>query len=232
MPQYFQAVRGANALGSGLRLLPLVGGLIAGALPASALVKALGAKATVIVGFVLLGAGSVLGTATATDSTTAFVSIWMAVLCAGSGLALTAATAASMSQLSKERSGIGSAVVQAFQKTAGPFGAAIMGSTLAAVYQSRLDLTGLTPAAASTARQSVAGGITIATQISSATFARSVRSAFVHGMDVSLFVSTGIAIFGVVAALAFLPGTRRSAPYRTQNRQNRSPRMPARSHRV
>lgn len=36
MPQYFQAVQGASALGSGLRLLPLVGGLIAGALPAGA----------------------------------------------------------------------------------------------------------------------------------------------------------------------------------------------------
>jgi MFS transporter, DHA2 family, multidrug resistance protein len=28
MPQYFQGVLGANAMGSGLRLLPLVGGLV------------------------------------------------------------------------------------------------------------------------------------------------------------------------------------------------------------
>ncbi len=45
MPQYFQAVRGVGAMGSGLRLLPLVGGLIAGALPASALARAAGAMA-------------------------------------------------------------------------------------------------------------------------------------------------------------------------------------------
>lgn len=211
MPQYFQAVQGADALGSGLRLLPLVGGLVAGALPAGALVKVLGAKVTVTVGFVLLGAGSLLGTATTAGSTTAFVSTWMAVLCAGSGLALTAATAASLSRLPQERSGIGSAVVQAFQKTAGPFGAAITGSTLAAVYQSHLDLTGLTPAAAATARQSIDGGITVAGQIGSAAFARSVRDAFVRGMDVSLVVAAGVAAFGVVAALAFLPGGRRSA---------------------
>ena len=30
MPQYFQEVQGANAMGSGLRLLPLIGGLVVG----------------------------------------------------------------------------------------------------------------------------------------------------------------------------------------------------------
>ena len=30
MPQYFQEVRGVNALGSGLRLLPMIGGMVIG----------------------------------------------------------------------------------------------------------------------------------------------------------------------------------------------------------
>ena len=34
LPQYFQGVLGTDAMGSGLRLLPLVGGLIVGAVPA------------------------------------------------------------------------------------------------------------------------------------------------------------------------------------------------------
>ena len=34
MPQYFQDVRGLNALGSGLRLVPMIGGLVAGMLVA------------------------------------------------------------------------------------------------------------------------------------------------------------------------------------------------------
>jgi MFS transporter, DHA2 family, multidrug resistance protein len=205
MPQYFQAVRGADAFGSGIRLLPLVGGLIVGALPASALAKAIGAKLTVTLGFVLLAAGAVAGTATRTTSGTAFVALWMAVLCAGTGLALTAATAAALSQLSAERSGIGSAVVQAFQKTAGPFGTAIMGSVLAAAYQARLDLTGLPAAAAAAARQSVYGGLAVAGQVRSAGLAQSARAAFAGGMDVSLAVSAGIGMTGAVLALAFLP---------------------------
>ena len=38
MPQYFQGVLGTTWMGSGLRLLPLVGGLVAGAVPASRVV--------------------------------------------------------------------------------------------------------------------------------------------------------------------------------------------------
>jgi MFS transporter, DHA2 family, multidrug resistance protein len=205
MPQYFQAVRGADALGSGLRLLPLVGGLIAGALPASWLARAIGARLTVTLGFALLGAGAVIGAATGTGSGTAFVATWMAVLCAGAGLALTAATSAALSRLSAERSGIGSAAVQAFQHTAGPFGTAIMGSVLAAAYRARLDLTGLPPAAAAAARQGVYGGLAAASRLRSASLGRSARAAFVHGLDISLLVSAGIAAAGIILALAFLP---------------------------
>ena len=205
MPQYFQAVRGVGAMGSGLRLLPLVGGLIAGALPASALARAAGAKLTVTLGFGLLGAGSLVGAATGTGSGTTFVAIWMAVLCAGAGMVLTAATSAALSQLPEERSGIGSAVVQAFQKTAGPFGTAITGSVLAAAYQARLDLTGLRPAAAAAVRQSVYGGLAVASHLRSPSLSHSARAAFVHGMDVSLLVSAGIAAAGVILTLTFLP---------------------------
>jgi MFS transporter, DHA2 family, multidrug resistance protein len=139
LPQYSQVIQGASALGAGLRLLPLIGGLIAGALPASALARATGARATVTLGCILLALGSLAGATTATGASIAFLATWTAVLGAGTGLALTAATAAALSRLPAERSGTGSAVVQAFQHTAGPLGTAIAGSILAARYQSRLD---------------------------------------------------------------------------------------------
>jgi MFS transporter, DHA2 family, multidrug resistance protein len=205
MPQYFQAVRGATALGSGLRLLPLIGGLIIGALPAGPLARAAGARLTVTLGFVLLAGAAVCGATTGTAASTTFVAIWMAVLGAGTGLTLTAATAAALSRLSPERSGTGSAVVQAFQKTAGPLGTAILGSTLAARYQARLDLRGVPAAAASAARQSVYGGVAAASKLRSASLARIARSAFAGGMDAALLVSAGIAVAGVLLTLAFLP---------------------------
>ena len=44
LPQFYQGVLGTNAMGSGLRLLALVGGLIVGALPADRLARRVGAK--------------------------------------------------------------------------------------------------------------------------------------------------------------------------------------------
>jgi MFS transporter, DHA2 family, multidrug resistance protein len=205
MPQYFQAVQGASALGSGLRLLPLVGGLIAGALPASALARTAGAKPAVALGFSLLAAGALAGATTGTAASAAFIAAWMAALGAGTGLTLTAATAAALSRLPAEQSGTGSAVVQAFQKTAGPLGTAIMGSVLAVGYQARLGLHGIPPAAAAAARQSVYGGVAAASRLGSAALARSARAAFAGGMDASLLASAGIAVTGALLALAFLP---------------------------
>lgn len=57
MPQYFQGVVGTNAMGSGIRLLSLVGGLVIGAIPADRIARRLGAKVTVAAGFAVLGRG-------------------------------------------------------------------------------------------------------------------------------------------------------------------------------
>jgi DHA2 family multidrug resistance protein-like MFS transporter len=205
MPQYSQAVQGASAFGAGIRLLPLIGGLIAGALPASALARAAGARLTVTAGFTLLAAAALAGTTTGTSTSTGFVAIWMAMLGAGTGLTLTAATTAALSRLPAERSGTGSAVVQAFQHTAGPVGTAIIGSILASRYQARLDLSGIPAAASAAARQSVYGGMAAAGRLGSDALARSVRAAFAAGLDAALLASAGIAVAGALLTLAFLP---------------------------
>ena len=88
MPQYFQAIQGATALGSGLRLLPLIGGLVAGALPASALARAAGAKLTVTLGFAPARRRRRGRRDDAASPRAAFIAIWMAVLGAGTGLTL------------------------------------------------------------------------------------------------------------------------------------------------
>jgi len=205
MPQYAQAIAGASALGAGLRLLPLIGGLIAGALPAAALARRAGPRLTVTLGFLLLAAGALAGATTGTATATAFIASWMAVLGAGTGLTLTAATAAALSRLPAERSGTGSAVVQAFQHTAGPLGTAVMGSIVVAGYQARLNLRGIPAAAASAARGSVYDGLAAASRLGSVTLARTARGAFAGGMDTALLASAGIAVVGALLTLAFLP---------------------------
>ena len=95
--------------------------------------------------------------------------------------------------------------MQALQKVGAPFGAAILGSVLSSAYQAQLNLAGLPPVVASAVKTSLFGGLAVAQQLGSALLLASVRTAFVHGMDVSLVVASGIATAGIVLALAFLP---------------------------
>jgi DHA2 family multidrug resistance protein-like MFS transporter len=205
MPQYFQGVLGTNAMGSGLRLLPLIGGLIVGAVPADRIARLAGAKLAVALGFAVLAAGLIIGAGTRVGSGDGFVAGWMALVGAGMGLALATSASAALSELSEERSGVGSAVLQAVNKTGGPLGTAVLGSVASSAYLARLNLSGLPAAATHAIRQSIFGGVAIAHQLSSVALLDSVRAAFVHGMDLALVVSAGIAGIGVVLALLFLP---------------------------
>jgi len=213
MPQYFQGALGTNAMGSGLRLLPLVAGLVAGAVPAARVARLVGAKVAVTAGFVLLAAGLFTGAMTGAGSSGLFVTAWMAVAGLGTGIAMATAMSAALVELSAEKSGVGSAVLQAVNKIGGPFGIAVLGSVLSAGYLARLHLSGRPAAAAATVRQSVFGGVAVASKIGSASLLSSVRTAFVHGMDLALLVSAGIAVAGVVLTLVFLPAS--NAPKKT-----------------
>jgi len=207
MPQYFQGVLGTSAMGSGIRLLPLVGGLVVGAIPADRVAQLLGAKLAVAAGFTLLAVGTALGSSIRIGSGGGSVAAWMALVGAGMGLALATASSAALSELSDEDSGIGSAVLQAVNKTGGPLGIAVLGSILSSGYLADLQLDGLPTAAAKIARQSIFGAVSIAGHLHSQTLLHSARTAFIHGMDQSLLLATGIAAAGALLALLFLPGT-------------------------
>ena len=77
---------------------------------------------------------------------------------------------------------------------------------LASVYQAQLRLVGLPPAVASVVKESLFDGLAVALQLGSTQLLYSVRTAFVHGMDVSLVVAAGIAAVGFLLTLIFLPG--------------------------
>ena len=99
MPQYFQEVRGVNAMGSGLRLLPMIGGMVIGmiggtrlASPRKAadgmvLAPLANAKALVTVGFAIMAMTLGFGATTTVDSGTGFTAAWFATFGLGLGLA-------------------------------------------------------------------------------------------------------------------------------------------------
>jgi DHA2 family multidrug resistance protein-like MFS transporter len=210
MPQYFQGVVGTDAMGSGLRLLPLIAGFVIALLPAQRLVRLAGAKIAVALGFAVLAVGLVFGAAMSVGSGGGFVSAWMTIVGIGTGLLFTNAASAALSELKAERSGVGSAMLQALKNVGAPFGAAILGSVLSSGYRARLHLEGLPAATTKLARRSIFDGIAAARQVRSASLLDSVQSAFVHGLDNALIVSAGIAVLGVVLALVFLPSVRGS----------------------
>jgi len=204
-PQFFQAVLGVNAMGSGLRLLPLIAGLALGAGLATLVIKWLTAKLTAALGFAVLAAGLVLGTATSAASSTAFIATWTAITGLGFGLNLVIVASAALAGMPKESAGVASGVMQAIQKAGAPLSAAVLGSVLASGYQSQLHLAGLPAATASAVRSSVFTGIAVANKLGSPALLDQVRSAFAHGIDAMLWVSVGLAVAGVVLALLFLP---------------------------
>jgi EmrB/QacA subfamily drug resistance transporter len=205
MPQFFQGVLGVDAQASGLRLLPLIGGLILGAVPASRLAARIGDRITLAGGFFLLAGGFLLGSLTDATSSVWFVVVWMAIVGIGAGVATATATSAALSRIGADESGIGSAVVQAIQKVGAPLGTTVFGSVLSAVYLSHLTALGLPSAVADEAHRSIFAGVAIAERTGPAALLTSVRSAFVTGMDTAFLVCAGVGIVGAILAVVFIP---------------------------
>jgi DHA2 family multidrug resistance protein-like MFS transporter len=205
IPQYYQGVLGTDAMGSGLRLLPLIGGLMAGAVPADRVVSLIGAKSAAVAGFAVLTVGLLIGARTGPGAGTGYALIWMAIVGAGMGLALATSASAALAELSPEQAGVGSAVLQAVNKTGGPFGSAILGSVLLAAYHSSVDVTGLPAPAVTAVKSGIFGAVAVARQTGSAALLSSVRTAFTRGMDAALWVTAGFGVAGLILAAICLP---------------------------
>jgi MFS transporter, DHA2 family, multidrug resistance protein len=93
LPHYFHAVLGADSIGSGLRLLPLLGGLALGAMVAEPAVKGAGSKVVVAAGFAAMGGGLLLRHGTRASSGHGFLFTWTPVTGVGIGIVIATATA-------------------------------------------------------------------------------------------------------------------------------------------
>jgi DHA2 family multidrug resistance protein-like MFS transporter len=205
-PQYFQAVQGTDAMASGVRLLPLIAGVVVGAVGADRLAARAGAKFAVGTGFALLAGALAVGARTAPGTGFGFVAGWMCVAGAGMGLVLATGASAALGALSAERAGVGSAVMQAVQKVGAPLGAAALGSVLNAGYRHALHLTAVPAGVAAAARDGVFAGTAVAARLGSPALLADVRAAFVHGMDDMLWACGAVAVVGLVVGVSFLPG--------------------------
>jgi hypothetical protein len=217
MPQFFLDVKGLDSMASGIRMLPLIGGLAVGLGIGQRLQSTrksaeggpdrptvLGMRPVGTGGFAIMAAALAVGTATSAASGTGFTSWWFAVTGLGLGLAMPTMLNAALSTLTPERSGSGSALMTAARQVGATIGIAVLGTVLNSVYRSHLSVAGL-PAAAAAARNSVGAGVEAAARLGSAPLLVAVHDAYASGVDVMLWVCAAIAAAAAVLAALFLP---------------------------
>ncbi len=108
LPSYLQAVFGNDAFGTGLRLLPMMGGLMIAAKGAQPVVARFGARAVVSAGLVVLAFAALLGSRTTVDSGYGFTALWLSVAGLGFGFSVVPAMDGALGALPADRAGWGS----------------------------------------------------------------------------------------------------------------------------
>jgi MFS transporter, DHA2 family, multidrug resistance protein len=204
-PLYFQVVRGVDAQGSGVRLLPLIGGLLVGGAVADRLAARAGASRIAALGFLLLAGGLALGATTSVATGDMQAVVWIALSGLGLGLVLPTTIDAALGAVSDDNSGVASGVLQALRMVGGALGAAILGALINATYREQLEQA-VSPALARPARESAVAGIDAANGAHSAPLLDAVRDAFVSGMNLTLWVSAALMVVGGLLALVLRPG--------------------------
>jgi EmrB/QacA subfamily drug resistance transporter len=208
VPLYLRAVLGVDALGTGLRMLPMVAGLIVGLRITMTLIPRVGAKVAGAGGFLVAVAGLTLGATTTVHSPYLLAATWTALAGAGVGGGLFAGQNAALGALPKARAATGSALIQTLRQVGSVTGIAGLGALLAAVYAGQLQATDLPVPLADAVTDNVVSGVAVAQRLGSAALELQVRSAFVAAMDAALWASAAVAVVGALLVLWRLPAGR------------------------
>ena len=138
LPLYFQGVTGTGAMGTGLRLLPLVAGLMVGGLASEKAAARFGVRAVVTTGLLLLGAGLLLLATVRVGTGYGLVAGALTVAGLGLGTSLAPAMDTVLGELPEGKSGVGSALASTCRQVGSALSVAILGSLFNAVDRARL----------------------------------------------------------------------------------------------
>ncbi|MGW8380365.1 MFS transporter [Streptomyces sp. ODS28] len=203
--QYLQLVLGLSPLQTGLRLLPLSLAAIAAGLCGSRLLRLLGPRAMVSLGF-LLTAVAVLSLLTVGQEDRPAALIGGFVLL-GFGLETTlfGCYESMLSEAPADQAGGAAAVGETAYQLGAGIGIALLGSVMNAAYAPGVrELKGVPRPDAGDASHSLGEAYEVADQLGGGTGAalrEAARDAFVHGLHVTLTVSAGLLVLGALAAL-------------------------------
>ncbi|MEV5651601.1 MFS transporter [Nocardia sp. NPDC052254] len=198
VPQYFQAVLGVDTLGSGLRLLPLIGGIVVGTRAVDKLLPKLGARVVLTAGFLILGAGLAMGAMIQVGSGYGYTAAWTTILGFAMGIVMPAGMGMAMGELSAERAGSGSALLQALRQAGGTIGVAVLGTVLATQYRADLGSYNHEPIS-----DGVNAGVATARATGDSGMLEQVQSAFVSGMGAMLWLCAAVCVLAALLAAIF-----------------------------
>jgi EmrB/QacA subfamily drug resistance transporter len=197
--QIYQFVLGYSPLAAGVRALPSAAALAVFSPLGAAIAKRAGVRVPVTLGLLTVTAGLLIfGTASASSGYGHYV-LAMVIVSAGTGLAMSAATAASMRELPPALAGVGSAVNDTTRNMGSVLGVAVFGSIAASVFASRMASAGVARSVGSVGAAAIAAHHAGGT--SGAALLHAAASAFVAGADRA--VLAGVIAAGAGALIAF-----------------------------
>lgn len=217
--QFLQLVQGYSPLEAGIRTLPFA--IATGIMSPVAIVlmHRFGSKAIVTLGLLVMALGFLIASMTKVDTPyLGIVLASMVLIAAGLGLATSPATESIMGALPPEQAGAGAAVNDTTREFGGTLGVAVVGSVFLSVYGSRIGDAyrglGLPPQFESIVRESMGGGLAVASQIPGdpgSQLAEMVKQAFIDGLSRGSIVAAAVVFAGALLALRFLPSRAREA---------------------
>jgi EmrB/QacA subfamily drug resistance transporter len=211
--QIYQFVLGYSPLAAGVRALPSAAALAVFSPLGASLAKRAGARIPVALGLAAVTGGLMLfATASAASGYGHYVTA-MVIVCAGIGLAMSAATSASMAELPAAMAGVGSAVNDTTRNMGSVLGVAVFGSISASVFASRI--AGLTGGHGSVGSLGSVGAATAVARHAGGAYGASVlhaaASAFVTGADRAVLAGAIATLAGAVIAFRTLRDRRPAA---------------------
>ncbi len=218
--QFLQFDLHLSAIGAGVRILPIAA-VVALTAPLSAfVVRIAGSKITAAAGLLAI-AGGLLDASLVSSPATTYHEVLpgMILIGLGAGLLMPTATDAVIGSLPPGDAGVGSATNGVAIQVGGALGVAVVGSVLSTRYQHHLTTTAgarlLPPAVLHTALGSIGGALDVAAKLPVAVgvqLDRAAGAAFMSGMGISLAVGAGVALAGLLVALAAFPSRPPAGP--------------------
>ncbi len=210
LPQYLQSVAGDDPVSAGLRLLPMMAGLLVAGGTASMVTRIAGTRLTVAAGLALLTGGLAVLSQVRPGSGYTAVAAGLSLCGLGTGLAMAAAMDQVMAAAGGDEAGAGAAVNSTLRQVGGAIAVAALGGLLTAGYERALApaLAPLPAGQAAIARSSVSQAARLAGRLPGGgpALRAAAGSAFLHGMSEVMLTCAAVTALAALASLRYLGG--------------------------